>query len=252
MTDTAIKRGVYHCPNCGAAAAPESVRCAYCRSTLATIVCPACYGAIFTGMKHCPWCGTEASAGTPAQPDVLKCPRCAADLMLINLGHEAVHECVSCGGLWLNKDTLQKLCDRQEEQEAVLGFEFKPRIEEGSAPGRNERLYIPCPACRKLMNRTNFGSCSGIIVDWCKTHGTWFDRDELRQIVLFIQGGGLKKARERDRARLEEEKLHLREQQRNLARITLLGQDSSLRLTTPAESDSLFQILSGIWRTLQS
>jgi hypothetical protein len=45
------------------------------------------------------------------------------------------------------------------------------------------------------MNRVNFARCSGVIVDVCRLHGTWFDRDELRHIVEFIRGGGLDKAR---------------------------------------------------------
>ena len=41
------------------------------------------------------------------------------------------------------------------------------------------------------MNRVNFARCSGVIVDVCRGHGTWFDRDELSGIVQFIRGGGL-------------------------------------------------------------
>ena len=45
------------------------------------------------------------------------------------------------------------------------------------------------------MNRVNFARCSGVIVDICKQHGTWFDRDELSRIVEFIHGGGLNASR---------------------------------------------------------
>ena len=73
--------------------------------------------------------------------------------------------------------------------------------------------YVPCPECSQLMNRINFARCSGVIVDICKGHGTWFDRDELSRIVEFIRGGGLEASRQRDKAEIQEERRRLPEQQ---------------------------------------
>ena len=75
------------------------------------------------------------------------------------------------------------------------------------------------------MNRRQFAGCSGVIVDWCKAHGTWFDRDELRRVVQFILDGGLGRSREREMRRLEEAKRSLQEEERNLARISRLAHD---------------------------
>ncbi len=33
-----------------------------------------------------------------------------------------------------------------------------------------------------------------MVLDVCKDHGLWFDRDELRQVLAFIEGGGLEKS----------------------------------------------------------
>jgi Zn-finger nucleic acid-binding protein len=63
------------------------------------------------------------------------------------------------------------------------------------------------------MNRVNFARCSGVIVDVCKGHGTWFDRDELRRIVEFIRGGGLDASRAREKREIEEERQRLRQEQ---------------------------------------
>jgi Zn-finger nucleic acid-binding protein len=65
--------------------------------------------------------------------------------------------------------------------------------------------YLPCPVCKNLMNRVNFANFSNVIVDVCREHGTWFDRDELRRIVEFIRDGGLDKARARAKMDFEEE-----------------------------------------------
>ena len=63
------------------------------------------------------------------------------------------------------------------------------------------------------MNRINFARCSGVIVDVCKGHGTWFDRDELRAIVEFVRGGGLELSRDREKRELEYEREQLRTEQ---------------------------------------
>jgi hypothetical protein len=38
------------------------------------------------------------------------------------------------------------------------------------------------------MNRKNFGSVSGVVIDWCKGHGFWFDAEE-REDPGVRQGG---------------------------------------------------------------
>jgi hypothetical protein len=47
------------------------------------------------------------------------------------------------------------------------------------------------------MNRKNFGSVSGVIVDVCKQHGTWFDLGELPRVLAFVAGGGMDRTRAR-------------------------------------------------------
>ena len=69
--------------------------------------------------------------------------------------------------------------------------------------------YVPCPVCRQLMHRVNFARCSNVVVDICKPHGTWFDKDELRRIVEFIQVGGFAKARADEIAELERQRRQL-------------------------------------------
>jgi hypothetical protein len=46
----------------------------------------------------------------------------------------------------------------------------------------------------------NFGHSSGIIVDICKRHGVWFERDELRGVLDFIARGGMEHVRANDDA----------------------------------------------------
>jgi Zn-finger nucleic acid-binding protein len=252
MTDSKIKSGVYNCPNCGAAATPQSVRCAYCLSSLATLVCSRCYGAIFIGMKHCPWCGENADGGKPVEGAKRKCPRCGIALLLVKLGKKVLHECPSCGGLWVESNTLQEICTDQEQQQAVMGFNPVPAASAtGASPGQSGKTYVPCPECNQLMNRRQFAACSGVVVDWCRAHGTWFDRNELRQIVQFILAGGLSKSREREKLKLQEARQNLHDEMRNLETLSRLGQDSHFATLQESHNLDLFRVLGGIWQSLK-
>ena len=59
------------------------------------------------------------------------------------------------------------------------------------------------------MNRDQFANCSHVIVDVCKPHGSWFDKDVLRRAVQFIRAGGLEKARSQELEQLKEEQRRL-------------------------------------------
>lgn len=143
----------------------------------------------------------------------LPCPRCAETMAALTLGDVAVRECAACGGLWLDPATLQRLCDARERHAEITGM-LAARTPSAAAP--DTVRYVPCPSCRKLMNRVNFARTSGVIMDVCRTHGVWLDRGELERVVGFVDGGGLAAAREHDRMRAAEEE-RLRALQRRLA-----------------------------------
>src|SRR6185295_6075766 len=74
-------------------------------------------------------------------------------------------------------------------------------------------FYLKCPRCAKIMNRMNYAHSSGIIIDMCRAHGIWFDRDELRRIIEFIQAGGLDRARQREKQDIEQQRRRAESQQ---------------------------------------
>lgn len=113
---------------------------------------------------------------------------------IVALGATKLRECPKCEGLWVDKASLESICAERERQAEVLGM---AQSNDAPAPGAFEDKirYLPCPVCHNLMNRVNFAGYSNVIVDICKNHGTWFDRDELRRVVEFIRSGGMDKAR---------------------------------------------------------
>jgi Zn-finger nucleic acid-binding protein len=129
----------------------------------------------------------------------------------VAVGSTTVRECERCFGLWVDVPSFEKICADREQQAAVLGAASPaPR---GQVSGGAKVRYAPCPECKQLMNRINFARCSGVIVDICKGHGSWFDRDELTRIVEFIRAGGLDAARAKEKATIEEERKQLRQEQ---------------------------------------
>ena len=243
--------GTLRCPSCGGEAKPDSVRCDWCGSSLATVSCPACFGAMFVGMKHCPWCGTESSREKQAGPAAGLCPRCAVEMLSVKVGKTHLSECGQCGGLWVDNTSFQQICEDREEQEEVLGIAVPTADKTAVNPSRPGRIYLPCPVCATLMNRVNFAGCSGVVIDWCKPHGSWFDSNELRQIVTFIQSGGLKKSREREKERLQEEMRRLRQEELKLAGESIrLSHAPRASLIWQEDHSSLLDFLSAVWKGL--
>ncbi len=193
---------------CGAPASSDATRCEHCGARLATVACPSCFGLIFLGAKFCSHCGARVDRTETPETACQPCPRCQADMEAVLIGHTHLRECPKCEGIWADGDSLQQICADREEQAAVLGMAVP---EPSSQVGNIEQniRYLPCPQCKKLMNRVNFAHCSGVVVDVCRQHGTWFDKDELRRIVEFIRAGGFEKQRTRQIEELNEQKRQL-------------------------------------------
>lgn len=182
---------------------------------LALVACPSCFAQIFRGSKHCSFCGAAAVRALLDDGKPRSCPRCRAGLTPVAVGAAAVAECLRCGGLWVDVASFGRICADREQQAAVLGTASPPPVPQGHDAPPRPQGYLPCPECTRLMNRVNFARCSGVIVDICKGHGTWFDHEELRRIVEFIRAGGLERSRERLKEEVEEERRALRREERH-------------------------------------
>ena len=135
-------------------------------------------------------------------------------MLAVQVGVTPMRECESCASNWLDVGTFTKLCQDREERGAIAAA-----VIQGSATpvrivataGARVR-YVPCPVCKKLLNRENFGRHSGIIIDVCKTDGVWFERGELQSVMAFIDSGGFERARIADTARQINERVKLEQE----------------------------------------
>lgn len=202
-----------HCSSCGGKLRADATACEYCGCEVKLgdrglgDVCPECFARLRAGASYCAACGIRIE---PEKLRVLpvdaKCPRCQSGLVQLSSEKLQYTECSGCGGLWLDESTFQSVIDSREKEAPLLAAS-DPSVARKHVDTREVR-YLPCPSCKKLMNRQNFGSCSGVVIDWCKGCGYWFDLDELGKIIEFLRSGGMElaRARQAERRRVSEER----------------------------------------------
>lgn len=210
----AVDAPVRRCSACGATLEAGAEKCGYCGSPVGAgagrLVCPECFARNAGQARFCSACGV-AFRPQPvlSQGDPVACPVCKTDLAMRSVAGLAVQECETCRGLWVptaNFDALVAQAREHQAPDATDGLHAAPIDRPRAA---NAVTYRPCPVCRQPMNRKNFARVSGVIVDWCRAHGTWLDANELEHIAAFVADGGmqrtaeLEKAEERDRAAME-------------------------------------------------
>lgn|GEM_PF-2080815 len=119
-----------------------------------------------------------------------------------------VKACTKCAGVWVDRETLQSLLE-DAARSAPSGAKGVVR-RKTMAPGQATRgvVYRRCPECGHSMLRKNFGSISGIVVDVCAKHGTFFDYGELPEVVEFVRSGGLELAERHAAAEDERDARH--------------------------------------------
>jgi Zn-finger nucleic acid-binding protein len=122
--------------------------------------------------RGCPRCRASLEAGIAEDLDVLRCPRCSGEFVEHAILRAMIEACVPEGAAG-------------DGQAAPRPAQQRPELSERGVH------YLRCPMCDEVMSRMNFGKRSGIIVDACKPHGTWFDQGELLGTLAFVRAGGL-------------------------------------------------------------
>jgi Zn-finger nucleic acid-binding protein len=144
-------------------------------------------------------CGRELGLEPILDPSGLVCPNCDRALAVFAGSPGKLFDCDKCGGQLVEHPLLQELLERREICGAAV-----PRRAYVRESALASVHYVPCPACRVLMNRHNFGGSSGVVVDVCKSHGVWFDAGELPRVLEFVVNGGLARARRKQIDELEQ------------------------------------------------
>lgn len=113
---------------------------------------------------------------SPFREPTLSCPRCHATLA----AQEASY-CSGCHGAWISEQVLVERVATMQRAPAELEWTTETRA------------TLPCLTCQAPMEPL---AVFGVPIDRCRSHGFWFDRDELRQ-VLYASSQRPQPARER-------------------------------------------------------
>lgn len=201
---------VVRCSSCGAPRQDGSAACTYCGTDFTVheqdlnTVCPRCLAHISDQAKFCHHCGVALSPeALLGQKTACVCPTCGKASRLDNrqVGDVALLECRRCAGFWVSTKVFEQLIERAAHDS--LGADWRlestqQRTTTHPCIHQAGPVYRQCPFCSKLMNRTNYGRRSGVIVDACKDHGVWFDADELASILDWVRSGGLAEAQRQE------------------------------------------------------
>ena len=156
-----------------------------------TVTCPHCGHKTNGLIRICPICAGEIKRGGTARQPV--CPRCGVQLEKCDYRERQLDQCPKCSGLWIHNDDFEVLTSERDvyrDDDAPTEFVRKPPpLEQG---------YLPCACCGNRMNRLNFKTISGVVIDWCRDCGWWLDAGELQSIRAFIASGGLDKAQDKE------------------------------------------------------
>jgi len=184
-----------NCINCGAALSAKSIVCKYCNTR---------QDVDLKGIHKY----------TVEKPESQRtCPRCDKPLQTIDLkieGKFLIERCTQCLGMFFDPGELEALLDKSVANVYHIDYSQLETLKTAKRHQDFPVTYIKCPVCRKLMNRINFGSLSGVIVDKCKEHGVWLDGGELRQLMEWTKVGGQihhqQKQAETEKIKLQQER----------------------------------------------
>jgi Zn-finger nucleic acid-binding protein len=149
-------------------------------------------------IRICPICGGEIVKEAVTRQPV--CPRCGVGLEKCDYNGHQLEKCTECSGLWIHDHDFEVLTsERDVYRDDAVPTEFvrkPPPLEEG---------YLPCACCGNRMNRLNFKTISGVVIDWCRDCGWWLDAGEIESIRAFIAAGGLDKAQDSEILKAKDE-----------------------------------------------
>jgi len=179
-----------NCANCSAPLPGNAVKCDYCGSR---------NDVDLNGIHY---------YTTHSNDTARICPVCSVHLKTVNLGVNGnflVERCVECLGLFFDPGELEALLDYSVKNVFEINRSRLELLKLSEQTNGRVATYVKCPICSKMMNRINFGTRSGVVIDRCKEHGVWLDAGELRQLCEWMKLGGKLLDKEKNEARKKEE-----------------------------------------------
>jgi Zn-finger nucleic acid-binding protein len=164
--------------------------------------CSSCSAPLPANTCLCSYCGTRNDMDFAAvnrftiarEPSRRLCPDCAIQLETVRVstgaGLFAIERCRQCYGLFFDVGEVQAFLEASISPAFAVNLREIATINEERGDFNRPIRYIKCPECDTMMNRVNYGSKSGVVVDQCKEHGMWLDNGELVHLMEWKKAGG--------------------------------------------------------------
>lgn len=108
------------------------------------------------------------------------CPVCGEWMVTFEFGGVEVDRCLECGGTWLDAGELEQMI----AQAGAPTGKVQETLHRAQGGKHGKRL---CVRCQKKLLLVELGP---VHVDRCpRGHGLWFDKGELRTLVLSFEEG---------------------------------------------------------------
>ncbi len=185
-----------NCKNCGAPLPPNTIVCGYCKTR-----------------NDMDLKGFNKQSAQDHTQRI--CPRCKINMHTIDIKLEEnlqIEQCNECMGMFFDTGELELLLTSSVSNVFDVNMEQLNNLNKVCRSEDFPVTYIKCPVCQKLMNRLNYRSKSGVIIDRCQNHGIWLDGGELRHLMQWVKAGGEIKHSQEE---LERVKKELAKKQRN-------------------------------------
>lgn len=90
--------------------------------------------------------------------------------------------CPHCGGVWLDNTTAQRVVSTMCQ--ASIGLSAQAAQSSQGKVDLDKELL--CPVCHHPMARHRVEK-AWLDIDWCQSHGTWYDKGELDKVARSTQ-----------------------------------------------------------------
>jgi len=113
-----------------------------------------------------------------------ECPCCREPMVALELEGLEIDRCFSCGGTWLDRGEMELIGQRAGLEEGRV-----TQVLDGASQGTPTDRR--CPRCGKALLELAL-DCGEekLTLDRCpRRHGIWFDRGEIRELILSCSTG---------------------------------------------------------------
>lgn len=186
--------------------------------------CANCSAPLPINSVSCEYCGSRNNVDLTAihfftthdSDTERSCPICSINLKTIDLGVNGkffIERCEECLGLFFDPNELEALLEYSVKNVFEINRNRLTQFNLTGQTASRVATYVKCPVCANMMNRINFGTRSGVVIDRCKEHGVWLDAGELRQLCEWVKAGGQLLDKERQEQKKQEELLEGKKRQ---------------------------------------